>query len=79
MFVGSARRGQINRTGGLERVVLNAKLDELRRESLLGDLHLRVRYVRQGPDELLYLLVEGTPTGPDDDGAVLRLKPAPPN
>ena len=35
LFVGSARRGEVPRTGGLERVVLNDKLEELRRESLL--------------------------------------------
>jgi glucose/arabinose dehydrogenase len=49
----------------------------LRRESLLTDLHLRIRFVRQGPDELLYVLTEQNGGGPDDDGAVLRLEPAP--
>lgn len=77
LFVGSAQRGEIPRTGGVERVVLNPKLEELRRESLLADLHLRVRFVRQGPDELLYVLTEQTGGGPDEDGAVLRLEPAP--
>jgi glucose/arabinose dehydrogenase len=77
LFVGSAQRGEIQRTGGLERVVLNPKLQELRRESLLTDLHLRVRFVRQGPDELLYVLTEQTNGGPDEDSAVLRLEPTP--
>lgn len=82
VFVASGRRGEINRTGGLERVVLNAKLEELRRESLLTDLHLRVRFVRQGPDGLLYVLVEQEQQmggGSDEDSAVLRLEPEPKN
>jgi glucose/arabinose dehydrogenase len=69
LFVGSARRGEIPRTGGLERVVFNDKLEELRRESLLGDLHQRIRDVRQGPDGLLYVITD------EDDGALLRISP----
>jgi glucose/arabinose dehydrogenase len=76
VFVGSGQRGEISRTGGLERIVLNAKLEELRRESLLTDLHLRVRFVRQGPDGLLYVLVEEG-RGSNEDSAVLRLEPEP--
>lgn len=70
LFVGSARRGEIPRTGGLERIVLNAQLEELRRESLLADLHQRIRDVRQGPDGLLYVITD------EDDGALLRISPA---
>jgi glucose/arabinose dehydrogenase len=70
LFVGSARRGEVPRTGGLERVVVNDKLEELRRESLLGDLHQRIRDVRQGPDGLLYVITD------EDDGALLRIEPA---
>ena len=69
LFVGSARRGEVPRTGGLERVVVNDKLEELRRESLLTELHQRIRDVRQGPDGLLYVLTD------EDDGALLRLSP----
>ena len=69
LFVGSARRGEVPRTGGLERVVLNDKLEELRRETLLTELHQRIRDVRQGPDGLLYVLTD------EDDGALLRLSP----
>jgi glucose/arabinose dehydrogenase len=69
LFVGSARRGEIPRTGGLERVVLNENFEELRRESLLGDLHQRIRDVRQGPDGLLYVITD------EDDGALLRISP----
>lgn len=71
LFVGSVRRGEIPRTGGLERVVLNDKLQELRRETLLTELHQRIRDVRQGPDGLLYVLTD------EDDGALLRLEPTP--
>jgi glucose/arabinose dehydrogenase len=58
LFVGSARRGEIPRTGGLERVVVNERLEELRRETLLTELHQRIRDVRQGPDGLLYVITE---------------------
>ena len=69
LFVGSARRGEVPRTGSLERVVLNDKLEELRRETLLSELHQRIRDVRQGPDGLLYVMTD------EDDGALLRLEP----
>ena len=72
LFVGSARRGEVPRTGGLERVVLNDRLQELRRETLLTDLHQRIRDVRQGPDGLIYVLTD------EDDSVLLRLEPAPP-
>jgi glucose/arabinose dehydrogenase len=71
LFVGSARRGEVPRTGGLERVVLNEKLEELRRETLLTELHQRIRDVRQGPDGLIYAITD------EDDGALLRIEPAP--
>ncbi|HEV7717007.1 MAG TPA: PQQ-dependent sugar dehydrogenase [Steroidobacteraceae bacterium] len=70
LFVGSVRRGEVPRTGGLERVVVNDKLEELRRETLLTDLHQRIRDVRQGADGLLYVLTD------EDDGALLRIEPA---
>ena len=71
LFIGSARIGEIPRTGGLERVVFNDKLEELRRERLLGELHQRIRDVRQGPDGLLYVITD------EDDGALLRIEPSP--
>ena len=70
LFVGSARIGEIPRTGGLERVVLNESLGDMRRERLLGNLHQRIRDVRQGPDGLLYVITD------EDDGALLRIEPA---
>jgi len=72
LFVGSSRRGEVPRTGGLERVVVNDKLEELRRETLLSELHQRIRDVRQGPDGLLYAITD------EDDGALLRIEPATP-
>ena len=70
LFVGSSRRGEVPRTGGLERVVVNDKLEELRRETLLTELHQRIRDVRQGPDGLIYVVTD------EDDGALLRIEPA---
>jgi glucose/arabinose dehydrogenase len=70
LFVGSSRRGEVPRTGGLERVVVNDKLEELRRETLLTELHQRIRDVRQGLDGLIYVLTD------EDDGALLRIEPA---
>ncbi|MCP5143429.1 MAG: PQQ-dependent sugar dehydrogenase [Gammaproteobacteria bacterium] len=72
LFIGSSRRGEVPRTGGLERVAFNDDLGELRRETLLTDLHQRIRDVRQGPDELLYVVTD------EDDGALLRIAPTAP-
>lgn len=69
LFVGSMTVGRIGGTGHLERVVFNEK-GEQRRESLLVDLHQRIRDVRQGPDGLLYLLTDEEP------GALLKIEPA---
>src|SRR5688572_23585040 len=69
LFVTSMIRGRIPGTGHLQRVVFNEN-GEIRREMLLTELHQRIRYVQQGPDELLYLLTDHT------DGALLRIEPA---
>jgi glucose/arabinose dehydrogenase len=71
VFVGSMRTGEIPGTGHLERIVMTGKAEELRRETMLTELHQRIRDVRQGPDGLLYLLTD------EDEGAVLRIEPAP--
>jgi glucose/arabinose dehydrogenase len=70
VFVGGMRTGEIPGTGHLERILFNENMEELRRESLLGDLRQRIRDVRQGPDELIYLLTDA------EDGAVLRIEPS---
>ena len=70
-FVGSMRNGEIPGTGHLERIVFNDQMEELRRKTILTELHQRIRDVRQGPDGLLYLLTD------EDAGALLRIEPAP--
>jgi glucose/arabinose dehydrogenase len=70
LVIGGMRMGEIPGTGHLERVVFNANWDEIRREMLLVDLRQRIRDVRQGPDELLYVLTD------EDAGAILRIEPA---
>lgn len=70
VFVGAMRFGEIPGTGHLQRILFNENMDELRREMLLVDLRQRIRDVRQGPDELLYVLTD------EDDGAILRIEPA---
>jgi len=70
LFVGSMTVGRVGGTGHLQRIVFNEK-GEQRRESLLVDLHQRIRDVRQGPDGLLYLLTD------EEAGALLKIEPAP--
>jgi glucose/arabinose dehydrogenase len=70
LFVGGVRYGEIPGTGRLQRIVFNDDMEELRRESLLEDLRVRIRDVRQGPDELLYVITD------ESDGALLRIEPA---
>jgi glucose/arabinose dehydrogenase len=71
VFVGAMREGEIPGTGHLQRIVFNEKTEEMRRESMLRELRQRIREVRQGPDELLYLLTD------EDPGALLRIEPGP--
>ena len=51
VFVGSMRMGEIPGTGHLERIVFNDKTEEIRRETMLTELHQRIRDVRQGPTD----------------------------
>jgi aldose sugar dehydrogenase len=69
LFVGGLRTGEVPGTGHLDRVLLNDKLEELRRESLLLDLHQRIRDIKQGPDGLLYVATD------EPQGAILRIEP----
>jgi aldose sugar dehydrogenase len=71
VFVGGMQAGRIPGTGHLERIVFNARTEELRRESILVELRQRIREVREGPDGLLYLLTD------EEDGALLRIEPSP--
>ena len=68
-FVGGLRQGETPRTGHVDRLVFNEKREEIRRESILVELHQRIRDVRQGPDGLLYVVTSENP------GALLRLEP----
>jgi glucose/arabinose dehydrogenase len=70
LFVGSMTVGRIAGTGHLQRIRFNER-GEQGRESLLVDLHQRIRDVREGPDGLLYLLTD------ENAGALLRIEPAP--
>lgn len=70
LFVAGVRYGEIPGTGRIDRVVLNEKLEELRRESLLTDLHQRIRDVKPGPDGFLYAATDM------EQGAILRIEPA---
>jgi glucose/arabinose dehydrogenase len=42
----------------------------LRRESLLTDLHQRIRDVKPGPDGFIYVATD------EEQGAILRIEPA---
>ena len=70
LFAGGMRQGEVPRSGHIDRIDFNPQWEELHRESMLGDLHNRIRDVRQGPDGLLYILTA------EDDGALLRIEPA---
>ena len=71
VFVGGMRQGEVPRSGHLERIDFNQNWEELHRESMLHELHQRIRDVRQGPDGYLYLLTA------ENDGALIRIEPSP--
>jgi aldose sugar dehydrogenase len=70
LFVGGVRFGEVVGTGRISRIVFNENMEEIRREELLADMRHRIRDIRQGPDELLYVLTD------EADGAILRIEPA---
>jgi glucose/arabinose dehydrogenase len=55
----------------VSRVIFNAQDLESRRQVLLSELGQRIRDVKQGPDGFLYVTTDM------QDGAVLRIEPAP--
>jgi glucose/arabinose dehydrogenase len=69
VFVGGLREGEVPRTGQAQRIVFNDKWEEIRRESLLRDLHQRIRGVHQGPDGYFYVLTD------EDEAVILRIEP----
>ncbi len=69
LFIGGVRFGEIPGTGQIQRIVFNEDMEEIRRESLLQDKRWRIRDIRQGPDELLYVITD------ESNGALLRIEP----
>ena len=69
LFAGALMTGRMPNTGHLERLIFSESGEELGREWLLTDIRKRIRDVRQGPDDLIYVLTEET------DGALLKLEP----
>jgi aldose sugar dehydrogenase len=69
LFVGGLRYGEVPGTGRIDRVVLNGKFEEMRRESLLQELHQRIRDVKVGPDGMIYVATD------EEQGAILRIEP----
>jgi len=69
VFVGSLRQGEIPQSGHIDRIDFNEKWEELHRESILRDLHQRIRDIRQSPDGYLYALTAET------QGALIRIEP----
>ena len=70
IFVAGMRYGEIPGTGQIQRILINPKLEELRREPLLVDMRRWMRDVKQGKDGLIYLLTD------DEEGVMLRIEPA---
>lgn len=71
LFVGSLLVGRIQRTGHIERVVLNADGEEVAREPILTELRQRIRDLHQGPDGFIYALTDED----DGTGLLLRIEP----
>jgi glucose/arabinose dehydrogenase len=71
LFVAGVRYGEVPGTGRVDRILINEKFEELRRESLLTDLRQRIRDVQAGPDGLIYVSTD------EEQGAILRIEPAP--
>jgi glucose/arabinose dehydrogenase len=70
MFVAGVRYSEVPGTGRVDRIMINEKFEELRRETLLGDLRQRIRDVKAGPDGLIYVATD------EEAGAILRIEPA---
>jgi len=69
VFVGSLRQGEVPQSGHIDRIDFNEKWEELHRESILRELHQRIRDVREGPDGYLYALTA------ENSGALIRIEP----
>ncbi|MEP7354880.1 MAG: PQQ-dependent sugar dehydrogenase [Acidobacteriota bacterium] len=69
LFVGAMLGGSVQGIPHLERLIFNENWDNTGNQTLLADMKQRIRDVRQGPDELVYVLTD------EDNGALLRLEP----
>ena len=66
--------------GGSKRIAQMVIRDDYVRQgdTMLRELNVRFRDIRQGPDGNIYVLTEGRLRGPrDTDGMLLRLEPPP--
>lgn len=70
VLVGAMLGGAAQGYPHLERITFDQNWDETARQSLLTDLRQRVRDVRQGPDDLVYVLTD------EENGALIRIEPA---
>ena len=70
LFIGSMMEGRTRGSGHIRRITF-ARAGAIQREPILTELHQRIRDVRPGPDGFIYVLTD------EDNGAVLRLEPAP--
>lgn len=70
LLVTGLRTGEISGTGVLQRVRFNGLGEEIRRESLLTDLHYRIRSVFQDEDGYVYILTD------EENGAILKISEA---
>ena len=69
LFAGALMTGRMPNTGHLERLIFSEAGEELGREWLLKEIGKRIRDVRQGPDDFIYVITDET------DGALLKLEP----
>ena len=69
-FVGSMMEGRTKWTGHIRRITFSDDGLPIQREPILRELRQRIRDVRQGPDELLYVLTD------EKSGVLLRIEPA---
>jgi glucose/arabinose dehydrogenase len=70
LFVGGLQQGRIPLTGQIQRIVFNARWEEIEREPMLNSLKQRIREIRERPDGFLYVLTD------EDAGVLLRIEPA---
>ncbi|MXX62020.1 MAG: PQQ-dependent sugar dehydrogenase [Holophagales bacterium] len=69
LFAGALMTGRMPNTGHLERLIFSEAGEELGREWLLKEVGKRIRDVRQGPDEFIYVITDET------NGALMKLEP----